>query len=103
MKTVKDPFGNEVYIRQEILLLTAQMKSGTEIFDDITKVIEKPAMMFKLSGSKTLLYYLRAVGWNRMMMIGAQKKYDHFELTTFEMDPSAKMLSDLYHGADQLI
>lgn len=99
---IKDPFGNEVIIQDEIFR-AVQEKSSDEILDDITTVIEKPAMMFKMNAGRAQLYYMRAVGWNKMMLIIAQKKQDHFEVTNCEIDPSAKRLSDLYHWADQLL
>jgi hypothetical protein len=100
---VKDPFGNQVVIQEKILKLTDQMKSSNEILDNLATVIEKPAMMFKMEGSKTQLYYLRAVGWNKMILVSVQKKLDHFEITNCEFDPSAKRLVELYNWADQLI
>ena len=100
---IKDPFNNQVAIQQEILQFTDQMKSENEILDDIITVIEKPAMMFKINGSKTQLCYMRAVGWNKMMLVSVEKTQDYFEITSCEFDPSAKRLAELYHWADQLI
>lgn len=100
---VKDPFGNEIMLQNKILELTDQMKTRNEIFDNLATVIEKPAMMFKKDGSKTQLYYMRAVGWNKMILLSVQKKLDHFEVTNCEFDPSAKRMSQLYNWADQLI
>jgi len=100
---IKDPFGNVVAVQQDMLRLADQMKLGDEIFDDLAKVVEKPAMMFRVHGSKTQLCYMRAIGWNRIILVSAQKKNDHFEVTGYEIDPPAKKLAELYRWADQLL
>lgn len=103
LKMVKDPYGNKIVIQQEMLEFTQHIKSLDENLDDLTTVIEKPAMMFKVNGAIIQLYYMRAVGWNKILLVCAQKKHDHFEVINCEVDPSAKKLSELYHWADQLI
>jgi hypothetical protein len=103
LKMVKDPYGNEIVIHPEMTDFTKQIKSRDEILDDIATVIEKPAMMFKINGAPIQLYYMRAISWNKIVLVCAQKKHDQFEVTNCEVDPSAKKLSELYHWADQLI
>jgi hypothetical protein len=103
VKMVNDPFGNQIGIQQEMLQLTDQMESDDMILDDITTVIEKPAMMFKINGNRIELYYLRAISWNKLILVSAQKRNDHFEVTNCEVDPSAKRLAELYYWADQLM
>lgn len=100
---VKDPYGNEIFIQQEMAEFTRHINSRDEILDDITTVIERPAMMFKSNGAIIQLYYMRAIGWNKTLLVCAKKRHDHFEVTNCEVDPSARKLSELYHWADQLI
>lgn len=100
---VKDPYGNEIIIQPDMVEFTRHIKAGGEMVDDITAVIERPAMMFQMNGTVLQLYYMRAIGWNKTMLVCAQKKQNHFEVTNCELDPSSKKLSELYHWADQLI
>lgn len=100
---VKDPFGNLVEIEQELWQATDHMKTEDDIFDGISKVIEKPAMMFKLPGENPRLCYMRAIGWNKVLLVTAEKTGEHFWVVSLEIDPSAKTLSELYNWADQLL
>lgn len=100
---VKDPYGNQIFIQQEMADFTRLTNSRDELLDDITRVIEKPAMMFRMNGATTQLYYMRAIGWNKIILVCAQKLQDYFEVTNCELDPPAKKLAELYHWADQLI
>lgn len=103
VQMVKDPFGNLVEIEQEMLQFTEEMKNSEGVFDDITTAIEKPAMMFKVPGSVPSLCYIRAIGWNKVILISVQKVGEYFKVISCEIDPPAKKLSELYNWADQLL
>jgi hypothetical protein len=74
-----------------------------EIFDDISKVIEKPIMLFKMDHENIQLYYLRAVGWNKTMLLGVRKIDAQFEVVNYEMDPSIERINELHVKGQRLI
>lgn len=103
MKLVTDPLGNEILIQQTIVDFKDRIIGPEEIFDDITKVIEKPIMIFKMDRDGTQLYYLRAIGWNKTMLLGVQKNNAHFEVISFEIDPSIERITELHQAGQRLI
>lgn len=74
-----------------------------ELLDDISAVIEKPMMIFKMKRDAAQFYYLRAVGWNKTMLLSVYKNKDHFEVINYEMDPPLQRFSELYDDAERLV
>jgi hypothetical protein len=103
MKVVEDPLGNKVMIPKAILESNGHLVQSGEELDDMSLVIEKPMMLYRMKERDTDLYYLRAIGWHKIMMIGVQRCNDHFEIISFEIDPPAKKISDLHKNAVQLL
>lgn len=103
MKLVIDPFGNEILIQQKIVDFKEQIKESEEIFDDISKVIERPIMIFRMNEDGTQLYYLRAIGWNKTMLLGVQKNNNHFEVINYEIDPPIERITELHQMGQRLI
>jgi hypothetical protein len=101
-KTITDPFGNEIIIHQIVLNFVHKLVQSGAILDDIDKVIEKPALLLKMNGGKQL-YYLRAVGWHKTMLVEAQKNNSHFEVIDYKMDPLPEYLKELYDNGERLI
>jgi hypothetical protein len=103
VKIVKDPFGNEIVIQQTVLDMNEHMTRSEDVLDDMGKVIEKPMMIFKMKDGPTQLYYLRAVGWNRTMLIGVKKTNEHFEVINYETDPPIERITKLHSKGERLI
>lgn len=74
-----------------------------EIFDDVSKVIEKPIMLFKMDSENIQLYYLRAVGWNKTMLLSVRKIDAQFEVVNYEMDPPIERINELHVKGQRLI
>lgn len=102
-KTISDPLGNEVFIPQTIMDLSNHMDQSEDVIDDMSKVIEKPIMLFRKKEGQAQLYYLRAVGWNKTMLIGVQKANGQLEVTSYEMDPSIERITELHSTFERLI
>lgn len=102
-KIVKDPFGNEITIQEAVLEFTRQLIQSEDVLDDIHKVIERPAMIFKMKEGCVQLYYLRAIGWNRTMLLGVQQNNQHFEVVNYEVDPPLQRLAELNLKGERLI
>jgi len=103
VKLVKDPFGNEIFIQQTILDFNKHIIQSEEILDDISKVIEKPIMLFRMTEGNINLYYLRAIGWNKTMLLGVQKNNTHFEVVDYEIDPDIERINELHVKGQRLL
>jgi hypothetical protein len=103
VKIVKDPFGNKVCIDFSFMELQEQLIQSDDVFDDMTAVIEKPMMIFKMKEGAAELYYLRAIGWNKTMLVGVQKTDDHLEVINCQVDPTIERLTELHTRAERLI
>lgn len=103
LKIIKDPFGKEIVIQQKALALNQQLIDSEEVMDDISAVIEKPIMIFKMKEGPMQLYYLRAIGWNRTLLIGVQENGDHFEIINYQLDPPIDRINELHIKAERLL
>jgi hypothetical protein len=86
LKVVKDPYGNEIVIQNEIADFTQQINCMYDTLDNLSTAIEKPAIMIKVNGTSVQLYYMRAIGWNKILLVCGQKNHDHFEVTNCEVE-----------------
>ena len=102
-KTISDPLGNKVFIPQTIIDMNKHVDQSEDVMDDMSKVIEKPIMLFRKKENQAQLYYLRAVGWNKTMLIGVQKMNGQLEVTSYEMDPSIERITELHSKFERLI
>jgi len=103
VKIVNDPLGNRIIIQQTVLNFNEHIIQPEEILDDISKVIERPIMLFKMSEENVQLYYLRAIGWNKTMLLHVQKNNAHFEVRSYEIDPTIERINELHRKGQQLI
>lgn len=103
MKSVKDPFGTEVFIGPSVSRFNERTGYSGEELDDISAVIEKPAMIFKVKESESEFYYLRLIGWNRIMLIEVRRIKDHLEAIDYEINPSIQRFAELRNNAEQLL
>lgn len=102
-KIVNDPLSNEIVIPQSVLDFNTHIIQSEDVLDDISKVIEKPIMLFRMKEGKTKLYYLRAVGWNKTMLIGVQEINNQLEVIDYEIDPCIEKITELHLNFERLI
>ena len=102
-KTVSDPLSNEIVIPQSVLDFDKQIVQSEDIMDDMSKVIEKPIMLFSMKEGETKLYYLRAIGWNKTMLIGVEEINHQLEVTDYEIDPCIEKITELHLKFERLI
>ena len=102
-KTICDPLGNKVLIPQTVLDFDKQIIKSEDVMDDMSKVIERPIMIFRREEGPVQLYYLRAIGWNKTMLIRVQKNDDRFEIVDYEIDPPIERITELHSKYKRLI
>ena len=102
-KTVIDPLTNEIFVAKTILDFNERLTQSEDVFDDVTKVIEKPIMLFKMKKGPMQLYYLRAIGWNKTMLIGVQNIGGRYEAINYQIDPPIELVGELHRDGERLI
>jgi hypothetical protein len=100
---VSDPLGNKIVIPQTVLDFGRDITRSEEVMDGISKVIERPIMIFRGNEDDIQLYYLRAIGWNRTMLIKVQKNSNGFEVIDYEIDPSIERITELHLKFERLM
>lgn len=100
---ITDPLGNRVKLPDN-LCATERLKQEGEVYDDLTTVITKPAILIELSGSDPLqLYYYRSIGWNHTLLISVRRAGTEWEAFECRRNPEFAVLSDLLRNGKQLI
>jgi hypothetical protein len=98
---VYDPLGNSVQI--SVAICESADQNSIEIYDDAIAVIEKPALVFLMQQEKTEHYYYRSVGWNKIMMIIAEKQDGSFIASECIIDPSKELMATIFEKGTQLL
>lgn len=90
-------------IPQAMLDFNDRIVHGQEAMDKIDTVIEKPIMLFRMNEGSVCLYYLRAIGWNKTMLLSVQKNNGGFEVVCCELDPPIERINELHLKGERLI
>jgi hypothetical protein len=99
-RTVTDPLGNPVFLLGDLSQFTA--KGG--IYDDVTTVIRKPALVIEtIDESKKEMHYFRSIGWDHTMLITAHFQNNRWEAITYQRDPPNEMLVQIIKKGKQLL
>jgi hypothetical protein len=100
---ITDPLGNQVKFLDS-LCAADQFKPEGEVYDDLTTVISRPALLIELTGSIPIeLYYYRSIGWNLTLLIGVRKSGSGWEAFQCQRNPEFAVLSGLLKNGKQLI
>ena len=102
-KIIVDPLGNSIAIPLQLLDVNEELFQSKDVYDNFTAIIEKPAMLFKMQNGTVELYYLRAIGWNKTVLLGVHKRDGHYEAFNFELDPTSERLQELHLKGERLI
>ncbi len=103
IKIVTDPLGNQVIVSQAFLEATDKMVQSGEAMDDIQKIIEKPAMLFKMKEDPHRSFYLRAVGWDSTILVEVHKTSIGFEVINYQLNPCMERMRDIHSKCERLI
>ena len=102
-KIVTDPLGQQVIISQAFLEATDKMVQAGEVMDDVQKMIERPAMLFRMTGDCNRLFYLRAIGWNTTILAEVQKTERGYQLVNYQLNPDMEYMRRLHAGCERLM
>ncbi|MGZ8543872.1 MAG: hypothetical protein ACXWV0_01185 [Flavisolibacter sp.] len=101
-RTVTDPFNNKIFLVEGICRESPDKLS--EIYDDASVVIQKPAMMLEVIREELKeFYYFRSIGWQSTLLIGVHLQNEQWVTFSCEKNPSNEKLSDLLKRGRQLV
>lgn len=97
-----DPLGNQIH------LISTSLPSGDspnyEIYDDVSLVIKKPAMLVEIiKDDNKEMYYFRSMGWEYTLLIKVEFLNDRWETTKWTKNPTNGELSRLLKVGKQII
>ncbi|HEY0065883.1 MAG TPA: hypothetical protein VGB46_00925 [Flavisolibacter sp.] len=100
---ITDPLGNKIKFLDNLCAIEQFMQEG-EVYDDLSTVITRPAILIELSDTIPLeLYYYRSIGWNHTLLIGVRKSGSEWEAFQCQRNPEFAVLSGLLKKGKQLI
>jgi hypothetical protein len=95
-----DPLGKTIHLLPADLFTETET---SEIYDDATTVIRKPAILIEVKEKdETLYYYFRSVGWNNTLLITVRFNNNRWEAFHYVKNPSNQMLSSVLRKGKQL-
>ena len=100
---VTDPLGNEIHFLATTCFASREAKEY-EIYDDVTAVIKKPAILIEIKNeSKKEFYYFRSIGWQYTLLVKVEFLNNRWETTQCAKNPSNAELSTLLKKGTQII
>ena len=100
--SVKDPLGNEIFLVHVYSqpFLESITEDNLEEFSD---AIKKPALLLEVNENDKELYYLRAIDWDRKILLVAQFVNNRWESVRHIENPSSEDLALVMKKGKQLI
>jgi hypothetical protein len=96
-----DPLGKTIYLLPGIFFTKNEEH---EIYDDITTVIRKPAILIEVNeNNETQFYYFRSIGWNYTLLITVKLKDSRWEAYNCVKNPSSEILAALLKRGKQIL
>jgi hypothetical protein len=97
---IHDPLGDPVRLAQGLCDLSIA-EPFSEIYDHVTDVIRKPALIM-LDQNKELRYYFRSIGWHHTILISVQRQNAHWIAHQCQLNPTANQLTSLFAGGEKI-
>ena len=101
-RLISDPFNKLIYLIEGICDVGEEQ--DTEIYDDVSMAIQKPAICIEVNHNKIKeFYYFRSVGWQSTILIRVHFINDRWETAHCEKNPSNERLSEILKKGKQLL
>jgi hypothetical protein len=98
---ITDPLGHAVHLPRELCLLVPEVEG--EVYDELATVIEKPAVLIRLTNLPTELIYYRSIGWNNTLLIKVRDTGKSWLAYSCARNPDIAQLAQLIKQGEQLI
>ena len=101
---ITDPLGKKIYLVPEICTIENELHEEEEIYDDVSIVIKKPALIIEVNeNDETKFYYFRSVGWEHTLLINVHYHNSRWEAYKCKKNPDSQELSILLKKGKQLL
>ena len=92
---IRDPLGNQIHLPDHLGKLDLEGNVG-DIYDDVSAVIQSPAMIIKINREKGFeLNYYRSVGWKMTLLIIAIFEENKWRAVQCIQNPETETLKGL--------
>jgi hypothetical protein len=92
--------GRTVYLSPDAFLMHDK---ASGVFDDVTAVIKRPAVLVEVKENETTeYYYFRSVGWNKALLIVTHLDNDRWQAYKFVWNPTADAMSNVLSRGKQV-
>jgi len=96
-----DPLGKLIYLPPD---LCTNQNSTKNIFNDVSTVITKPAILIEvMENSQLQFYYFRSIGWNKTFLIIICQINNRWEVNTCIRNPAGETLSTVLKKGKQIL
>jgi hypothetical protein len=98
---VMDPLGKLIYLPPDLF---TKQNSAKDIFNDVSTVITKPAILIEVMENEQLqFYYFRSIGWNKTFLIIIHQINDRWEVHQCIRNPAGETLAAVLKKGKQIL
>jgi len=98
---IMDPLGKLIYLPPD---LCTNQNLTKDIFNDVSTVITKPAILIEvMENSQLQFYYFRSIGWNKTFLIIICQINNRWEVNTCIRNPAGETLSTVLKKGKQIL
>ena len=100
---VIDPLGNLVHLTADLYDLKGDELNIESFYDEVSRVIKKPAIIIKLKEKPVKLYYFKPIGWEFSLLLGVIMEEEILVAFECHKNPTDKFMTELFAKGDQLL
>jgi hypothetical protein len=93
--TVHGPLGDVVIIPQNLCDSDGKERDISDIYDDVSRVIEAPAMLIEVLGDPVKRYYYRLIGWEKTLLVKTLPQNGKWNAVDCFENPPSDLLTEL--------
>ncbi|HEX2535494.1 MAG TPA: hypothetical protein VHK69_17240 [Chitinophagaceae bacterium] len=102
-EVITDPLGAAVHILAGFCPSCTEEQDKTDIFDNYTDVIRRPALLIESGGGPQERYYYRSIGWHCTLLVVARYQNAEWQAAQCILNPTPEYLSGLLQHGRQLL
>jgi hypothetical protein len=100
---IDDPLGRKICVAKNLCSLENEQINSLDLYDDLSSVIAKPAILIETSDLPVELFYFRSIGWKLSVLIKVKLKKRLWEAYKCVINPSDADIVRLLKKGKQII
>jgi hypothetical protein len=101
--TIQDPFGNVVFIPDNLFRKQLHFINQESIYDDFESIVTKPTLYIQKKEEPKSIHYLRALGWGITVLISVQPFERGFMAYECVLNPTSAAIAKIMGNSSELI